>query len=178
MIARLNFHRHEAGLTLVELIVGIALAGLFSALLAMLFVNGLTAQQQTTARDSATGKVNLVSASIATSVRNSTSIRITSAGARLDLKVITPAGGEECRAWALASGQVRYSAGASARSTDTSTWKPLAAGATGTLTAGAAFQLVGTDRVRVGLRISVSGQAVSVTDGVTAQAKGGGSLTC
>nr|BFF11071.1 hypothetical protein GCM10025699_23740 [Microbacterium flavescens] len=120
----------DDGVTLVELIIYIVVTSLFLGLLALMFVNGLRAQAQTTDRDSATGQSNVVSNSIQSSLRNATAFTITSANRALIAKVSTPGGGRECRAWVVTTGgDVRYRVAASAISTsDTSAWTVLVDG--------------------------------------------------
>lgn len=171
----------DAGITLVELIVYIFMSGLFVGLLAVLFTNGLTAQEQTTARDSATGSANVVSASLQSSIRNATEIAVDGGGLRVDAVVITPAGDFECRAWALdGGGALRYSAGDDSRGADSSGWRALTEGARGTLAGGAAFAANGTRGIDFGISVSVGDVTVSTTNGVTAQAvaTGGGAPAC
>lgn len=120
----------DDGVTLVELIIYLAVSALFLGLLALMFVNGLRAQAQTTDRDSATGQSVVVGNSIQTSLRNATAFTITSANRALIAKVSTPGGGRECRAWVVTTGgDVRYRVAASVISTsDTSTWTVLVDG--------------------------------------------------
>ena len=72
--------RDDAGVTLVELIIYIAVSALFLGLLALMLVNGLRAQAQTTDRDTATGQSVVVSNSILTSLRNATTFTVTTGG--------------------------------------------------------------------------------------------------
>ena len=121
----------DDGVTLVELIIYIVVTSLFLGLLALMFVNGLRAQAQTTDRDSATGQSNVVSSSIQTSLRNATAFTITSANRALIAKVSTPGGGRECRAWVVTTGgDVRYRVAASGpiSTSNTSTWTVLVDG--------------------------------------------------
>lgn len=122
--------RDDDGVTLVELIIYLAVSALFLGMLALMFVNGLRAQAQTTDRDTATGQSVVVSNSILTSLRNSTAFTITSANRALIAKVSTPGGGRECRAWVVTTGgDVRYKVATSTISTaDTSTWTVLVDG--------------------------------------------------
>lgn len=117
----------DDGVTLVELIITIAVSALFLGLLALMFVNGLRAQAQTTDRDTATGQSVVVTNSLLTSLRNANAFTITSAGRAVVAEVSTPDGGRECRAWAVTTGgDVRYRAAASVISTaDTSAWTVL-----------------------------------------------------
>ena len=122
--------RDDAGVTLVELIIYIAVSALFLGLLALMLVNGLRAQAQTTDRDTATGQSVVVSNSILTSLRNATTFTVTSAGRAVVAKVVLPGGGRECRAWVVTTGgDVRYRAAASTISlSDTSAWTVLVDG--------------------------------------------------
>lgn len=122
--------QNDEGVTLVELIVYIFVSALFLGLLALMFVNGLRAQAQTTDRDAATGQATVVSNSIVSSLRNATAFTITSANRMVIAKVSAPGGGRECRAWAVTTGgDVRYRVAASAISTaDTSAWTVLVDG--------------------------------------------------
>ncbi len=170
--------RDDEGMTLVELIVVIAVSALFLGLLAGLFINGIQAQQQATARDRATGQANVVSASIGSSVRNAVATRVSGSGSRLDAKVLTPTGAFECRAWVLDGGALRYSTGTTARTSAVSGWAALATGASATLTGGAVFAVQGTQAIAVGLRITDDGQTATVTDGAKAQGFKAGGVAC
>ena len=120
----------DDGVTLVELIVSIAVSALFLGLLALMFVNGLRAQAQTTDRDTATGQSVVVTHSLLTSLRNANAFTITSAGRAVVAEVSTADGGRECRAWVVTTGgDVRYRAAASVISTaDTTSWTVLVEG--------------------------------------------------
>ena len=120
----------DAGVTLVELIIYLAVSALFLGLLALMLVNGLRAQAQTTDRDTATGQSAVVSTSSLTSLRNATAFTVTSAGRAVVAKVALPGGGRECRAWVVTTGgDLRYRAEASTISlTDTSAWTVLVDG--------------------------------------------------
>ena len=78
----------DDGVTLVELIISIAVSALFLGLLALMFVNGLRAQAQTTDRDTATGQSVVVTHSLLTSLRNADLFQITSAGRALIAEVV------------------------------------------------------------------------------------------
>jgi type II secretory pathway pseudopilin PulG len=166
-----RFRGDEAGLTLVEVIVVISVSALFLGLLAVMFSNGLTAQQRATARDQATGKALVVTASLQSSVRNATEIAVAGGGTRVDAAVITPTGDFECRAWALdAGGALRYSAASDARGGDISGWTVIAEGVRGTLSAGAAFAADGARGLVIGMSLTIGDTTVPVRDGVAAQA--------
>lgn len=186
MNARLHarLHPDDAGVTLVELIVGMVVAGMFAAMLSMMFINGWTSQQKSVARDSATGQANLVRTSLSDSLRNATAVRVSGGGTRVDA-VVGRVGSSltgwtwECRAWVLHDKSIRYSAGPTARGADVATWAALAGKTaespldvvTGTIS-GVPFALVGSKSVQVGIdvRSGKDPQTVSVSDGMTAQA--------
>lgn len=167
----------DDGVTLVELIVIIVVSSLFLSLLAGLFINGINAQNQATARDRATGQANVLSASLGSSIRNAAATRVAGDGTRLDAAVLTDAGWK-CRAWALTGGSVVYKQGETALPASTAGWKALATGAEGTLSGGAMFAAAGDRRVAIGVRLTDNAQTAVISDGVTAQAVGTGWPTC
>lgn len=176
--------RDEAGVTLVELIVGMVVAGMFAAMLTLMFINGWTSQQKSIARDSATGQANVLRTSLSDSLRNATAVRVSGGGTRVDA-VVGRVGASltgwtwECRAWALHDRSIRYSAGPTARGTDVASWATLAGKSaqapldvvTGTIS-GVPFALVGAKSVQIGIdiRSGIDPQTVSISDGMTAQA--------
>lgn len=123
----------DAGITLVELIVYVAVSALLLGFLAVTFVNGIGAQAQATDRDNATGATNAVSSSILASIRNSTDFTVTGAGQTLIAKVARPGAAPVCRAWAVTTdGDVRYKESAAVFSTaDVRTWSRLVDGRQG-----------------------------------------------
>lgn len=167
----------DDGITLVELIVVIVVSALFLGLLAGLFVNGINAQNQATARDRATGQANVLSASLTSSIRNAAATRVAGDGKRVDASVRTSSGWK-CRAWVLSGTSVLYSQSDSALPASTTGWKALATGAEGTLSGGAMFATAGDRRVTIGVRITDQAQKAVISDGVTAQAVGTGWPTC
>ncbi|WP_298942945.1 prepilin-type N-terminal cleavage/methylation domain-containing protein [uncultured Microbacterium sp.] len=169
----------DAGLTLVELIVTIVVSGIVLALIAITFVNGMVAQRDGVIRDNATGAANVVSRSLTTSVRNATEIRVNDAGTRLDAVFIAPDGTPECRAWEVRDGRLVY------RSDQTTplpaaddTWGTLASGIEGTIDGTAVFGWDDSKNLRIGMTITMEGITAPLESGVTAQAVGGGGLTC
>lgn len=168
-------NRDDDGMTLVELIVAIVVGALVLSLIAVTFINGFTAQRDGVARDAATGETNLVATTLATTIRNSASIRVDAGGARLDATYIAPDGTPECRAWAVISEDgvstlvYRRSAAGPLPAAD-ATWGPLATGVRGTLASGKYFAPVGVKSVKIGMEITKDRVSISVTDGVTAQA--------
>jgi len=168
---------HDDGITLVELIVGVVVAGLFVGMLAVIFANGLRAQEEATARDHATGSADLASATLQESVRNAATFRVSDSGTRLDAAVATSGSTLtwECRAWKVSGGALYVSTGSTARPADiVSGRKPVVRGVATTLTGGAAFvQATGTveqqRRVRIGMTVTNGAQTVTLSDAVTAQ---------
>ncbi|MBD8023871.1 hypothetical protein [Microbacterium gallinarum] len=168
---------------MVELIVYGAVSALFLGLLASMFISGLRAQQQSIARDSAAGRANVFSATLASSIRNATDFRVTG-GTRLDASVFLPDGTLECRAWAAVNGAggakdivYRTSTSGAVPAAD-STWATVATDVSGTLAGAAVFADDGERRLRVGVTITVGDVVVALTEGITAQAVGEGELRC
>jgi len=175
----------DAGMSLVELIVGLFVAGLFAGLLAVMFVNGWNVQQRSVARDIATGQASVLKTTMADALRNASSVRVSGSGSRVDALVAVPSTAYtgtwtwECRAWVFLDQSIRYSVGSTIRSSDPATWAAIAGKstqrpqdtATGKIS-GAPFALVGSRGVQVGVDITVIGDravTVSVSDGMTAQ---------
>lgn len=169
----------DAGVTLVELIVYVAVAALFLGLMASLFATGLKTESTTRERDTATGKAQVVSDSIATSIRNASAFQID--GKLLRARVATGASGWECRAWVLtAGGDLAYKTSTTAIPSGNYTgWTALATGVTGTKTAGSPFASSG-NRLDLGYTVTKGSATVPITSGVTAQAvsTGGTPTTC
>lgn len=168
----------DAGITLVELIVYIAVSALLAGLMATMLAVGLNSQASTKGRDTATGKAQVVNDLLTASIRNATAFRVD--GTVLRARVGTGTSTFECRAWDVTGGQVRYTHSSSAITSiaNTSSWRVLATGATGTLTAGAPFAASG-QRLSFGLSISAGDTAVPLSGGVVAQAASEGSAsTC
>lgn len=181
----MNGHDSDAeGMTLVEIIVTISVAALVLALIAVSFVNGMTAQRDGVARDSATGAANVVSSSLTSSIRNSVEVKVSSGGKRLDAKFIAPDGTAECRAWELltdvnGAGVLVFRANKTAAlPAGTLTWGALAHGVKGTLGANAVFAASGSKGVQIGMEVTADEVTIAITDGVTAQAVSEGALKC
>lgn len=137
-MTRLRAQQHEtdSGMSLVELIVAMGVSALLLGLIASIFGQGLLAQQQQTARDSATGQLNLASSFLNESLRNGVAARVDpSDPTRIDVKVrasrFDASGNEtvsyECRAWVIAEAQIWYSHGVAPRGawSTGSDWVPL-----------------------------------------------------
>ncbi|MEJ6553844.1 prepilin-type N-terminal cleavage/methylation domain-containing protein [Microbacterium esteraromaticum] len=158
----------DAGITLVEVIIAVVVSGIFASLLAVVFANGLSAQQRATERDAATATLNAATAAITQTVRNSSDIKVSAGGQRLDARMLRSDGATwECRAWQVIGGQLRYSAGATARPAADTTWASLASGVSGTLSANASFER-SDKRLSIGFEIANGDTTVTVTDGAVA----------
>lgn len=169
----------DTGMSLVELIVVVLISGLFLSVLAMIFGNGLAAQQRATERDAATAQLNAVTASVVESVRASAGTRVTASGQRLDAKVLRADGTSwECRAWQVQGTELRYSAGSTARPAVSTSWKSLASGVSGALSAGAAFEQGAGKRVTVGIELVRGETSIIVNDGAVAQVVQSGGPAC
>jgi prepilin-type N-terminal cleavage/methylation domain-containing protein len=168
----------DRGVTLVELIVTIVIAGLFTGLLTVMFIDGWTAQQKTAARDLATGTTNAVGRLMTTSIRNATSITVNSAGMRMDARVVRGDGVVECRAWALDGEFLAYGHSATGP-VAAGALKPIQSGAKGGLTGARAFAARSAGSVKVALTFTKGdsryGETVDVRTILTAQAQAAGS---
>jgi type II secretory pathway pseudopilin PulG len=91
--------RDDSGITLIEVVVYVIIAGLFLGLLAALFANGIRAQAQATDRDLATGRAAVLTDSIQTSIRNSSGFVIVSQNRALIARTTAADGSSVCRAW-------------------------------------------------------------------------------
>lgn len=170
--------RDDSGISLVELIIVIAVSSLLVSLFAVTFVTSLTAQRETADRGAATAELNAATASITESVRGSIDATVSESGRRLDAKVLLTDGATwECRAWQVDGGDLRYSAGSTARPALDSTWVSVASGVDGNLTGGGAFEESGT-RISLGLEISRGDVTVAVTDGAISQVVSAGGPSC
>ncbi|WP_269454405.1 type II secretion system protein [Microbacterium sp. TNHR37B] len=168
----------ESGMSLIELLVVIVVSGIVLSVVAAVFVNGWTAQQQASARNAATAELNAITADVTESVRNATVTRVSAGGTRLDAKVLGADGATwQCRAWHLDAGRLRYSSGTSARSASSAAWTAIASDVRGTFTAGAAFSSSGT-RVSIGLRMTRGDVSVTITSGAAAQVVQAGGPSC
>ena len=116
----------DAGMSLVELIVAMAVSALLLGVIAAIFGQGLAAQAQQASRNTATAQLDAVSAYLNESIRNSTTARVSESGSRLDLTVVNEAGtAYECRAWKISGETLWYSSGTTAPAFAT-TWAKLA----------------------------------------------------
>lgn len=164
----------DDGMSLVELIMYVLIGALFLGLVATLFASSLRSGEQTRDRDAATGTAQVVAESLQTSVRNASDVHL--ADDILLARVATGSDGWECRAWALRSGELRYTTSSAAIPVGTTEgWTALATGVTGTGPDGTAFS-VAEDTVSIGYRVAVGEATATITTAVTAQARSEGAV--
>lgn len=166
----------EAGVTLVELIVYLAVGAIILSLMAGLLINGLSSQAQTTDRDTATGRAAVVTNSLQTSIRNAVGFSPASGATNTVVAVVaTGASSWQCRAWALTNGGdlVYKSDDDKFDTTSTSGWTVLASGVTG-LFSGKAFSASSSTQLQYRFTVTVGGASVPITGGVIAQSAGSG----
>ncbi|UUT35179.1 type IV pilus modification PilV family protein [Microbacterium elymi] len=173
----------DAGITLVELIIYIAVGALFAGILASLFISGITSQTNTRDRDVATGKAQVVTDMLQASIRNADAVHVD--GGMLVARVATGTTGWECRAWALTDQKaIVYKHGTAAPGTVDTTWTPLigpadAQGDNASVSVeggGVPFTLTGT---QLDYRFTVTAGTVTlpITGSVIAQAKTDGAVS-
>ena len=168
----------EAGMSLVELIVVVVIAALLLGVLALIFGNGMSAQQKAGDRTMSTASINAVTASMLESVRNSTDIKASADGLRLDAKVLLADGTTwQCRAWKLEGGNLLYSSAVTARPASTAGWKSLASGVAGNLGGGKMFAQ-SAKQVSIGMQATQGESVIPVSDGATAQVVQAGGPAC
>lgn len=168
--------RDDSGVTLTELIIVVVILGLLAGVVTMTFVNGFISQQSTAVRDLATGRATVITETLADGIRNSIDIRTSSDGKRVDARILLPNSTIACRAWAINSaGELVYSSGSTARSSNTSSWGALAENVSGSLTGSRAFSSAGR-ALEIGLKFtpaigaSSSPETIVFRTSVTAQA--------
>lgn len=160
----------DAGMSLMELIIAGAITALLTGLMATMLITGLNSDAASRDRDLATGRAQVVSDSIATSVRNANAVRVD--GAMLRARVAVSASTWECRGWALASdGRLLYRAQAGALpATPTSDWTAIAEGVRGTLTGSVPFSASSTT-VTLGYTVTLGDASVPITSRAVASAR-------
>lgn len=109
MTARQQFHHetNESGMSLVELIVTVVVSAIVLSVIAVLFGNALSAQQQATERDLATGRANVAALQVKEAIRESVSATLYTTFSnhlgmpqtQLNLTKVTPEGGLVCDVW-------------------------------------------------------------------------------
>ncbi|WP_394278429.1 prepilin-type N-terminal cleavage/methylation domain-containing protein [Microbacterium sp.] len=96
---RVEARTDDAGLSLVELLIAVFVGAIVLGLVATILTTTLTATAATRDRDLATGRVQAVSTSLSTSLRNATDATVQTTGATV-LRARMVDG--TCRAWAVA----------------------------------------------------------------------------
>lgn len=165
----------DSGLTLVELIVYVVIAGIFGSLLSVIFITSVQVDSQTRDRDRATAGAQVLTTHVMGSVRNASAVRLS--GAVLQARVATGTADWECRSWTLFGGDLVYasfSPGASAPAS-ISQWKTLVRNVTGTQS-GQAFAATGS-RVTIGAVVTAGAAKVPVTGAAVARARQEGTVT-
>lgn len=169
----------DAGMSLVEVIVYLAVAVLVTLGLSTMFASGVSASTSTKNRDTATGQAQLITTALQIGIRNSSAFTVTDN--LLRARVATGEADWRCDAWAVTpAGRFVYrtSNSAIAAPSDYSDWAVLADQVRGTLTGDQAFAM-STDRVEIGLEITVGDATVPLATDAVSQAKGEGSpATC
>lgn len=170
-----NERPDDEGVSLIELILYMLIAGVILALVSATFINGWMAQASTTDRDAATGQANLVSASLQKSIRNAGALSLTTGTSdTLVARVATGTNGSECRAWKrTASGDLLYKTSSAAIDPNATTgWTTLATGIEG----GPIFSASSATRLTYSFTAEVGDTSIPIRGAVTAQAviPGGG----
>lgn len=104
----------DAGLTLVELLISVFVGAVLLGLVATIFASTLQANAGTRDRDLATGRVQAISTSLTTSLRNAQAVTVQATvggGTVLRALVATGTTGWECRAWAVVDLETSDAAG-------------------------------------------------------------------
>jgi len=175
---------NDDGITLVELIIVVIVGAVLLGGVAIMFANGLTSQAQAADRDLATGRATVIANSLQTSIRNADAVKVEPDQHTVRAVVAMPAGGWECRAWALtAGGEMKYKTSASSIALDNvDAWTTLAPGVTGSLASAdgpVPFAMSASGRqLSIGLVVAAGDVTVPIHSGVTAQARVEGSGPC
>jgi Tfp pilus assembly protein PilV len=104
----------DAGLSLVEVLISVFVGAVLLGLVATIFASTLQANAGTRDRDLATGRVQAISTSLTTSIRNAQAVTVqTVAGGGTVLRALVATGtsGWECRAWAVVDLETSDAAG-------------------------------------------------------------------
>lgn len=177
MICQARRRRHladDAGMTLVELIVTIVISGILLAGIAVILGQGLSAQQQQAARNSATNQLNAASVYLNESMRSAVAARVSESGKRLDLKVIDSTGKPAiCRAWQITDEELKYRDGAGPLGAVGASWPVLASDVVDTDDATVGFTAGSGQNVSYLLNITQGEISVTIRDGGYPGAKSG-----
>ncbi len=177
--------RDEAGMSLPEVIVYIAVSVIVLVGLVAMFASAMSAQAKTRDRDAATGSVSVAISSLQASIRNSSAFDIS--GSVLRARVAVGDGSEwECRGWSLSAGTLYYKASSGAITSPlnhgSEGWTELVISVSGTMEGPSGgnvpFRRSGT-QLLYGLEVLVgdAGTEVVLEGGSVPQAAGAGSPT-
>lgn len=172
-VARLR--DNDQGLTLIELIIYVVIAGVFGGLLAVVFSTGMQVDAKTRDRDSATGGAQVVTTNVLMSIRNASDVRIKDSV--LQARVATGSADWECRAWALWNGDLVYADYALGEHAPASKdeWAKIVENVTGSQS-GEAFTMQG-ERVAVRVVVTAGEVSVPVAGSALARARQNGAPT-
>ncbi len=171
--------RADAGVTLIELIITVAVSAVVLALIASLVASTVQAQVAATQRSATTAEAAVVVGSLQSSIRNAGAVRVEPDGRALRAQVAAGDSGWECRAWVLTgSGELRYTTAADAIPLEgTSGWATLTTGANGPASGAGPFAAAGR-HLSYEFAITARGETVPVVGGVVAQAVAAGAEPC
>lgn len=166
----------EAGLSLIELVLYVAIGAIVSIVIVGVFGSGLQNEAATRERDAATGSAQLVSTSVGNGIRNASAFEVT--GALLRARVAVGSGdGWECQAWRLTGeGELQHKQSSSAIPAGGSGWATLTTGASSTGVPGEPFEKDG-NRLLLQLQVEVGNETIQISAATTAEARGEGGVT-
>lgn len=171
----------DAGMTLVELILYLAIGVVVLLGVGRVFVTGWQSDAATRDRDRATNQAQLAATAIQSGIRSSSGFDVT--GNLMRAVVATGASTWTCRAWLLTGdGRLLQHSQDTAIAVPATTtgWTELTDGVTGTLAGGAPFvrDASATSMLRFGFTVAHGDATVPITGGAVAQAVGEGTPTC
>jgi len=159
----------EAGMTMIELIIGMAIGVMVVVLAVAVLVNTLRSQATVTASTKAATQGQNVSDLIDQAVREATAIRVSNT--RLD--VDTPAG---CQAFAVVGDGVRHLASGAAIGAATSSWPTLADSVS--QVGSSPYFAASTGGVTYSFRLQGADGAVDIVSRADQRVTGGSGATC
>jgi hypothetical protein len=166
----------DAGMSLVELIIYGAITAVALTVLATLFASSMGAEAQTRDRDTATARSQVITASLQTSIRNASDMRVD--GDVVRAVVATGTSGWSCQAWALKGDRLLYRTSSTALAMPDASgtgWSTLASGVKAAKS-GASFSISGRT-LNVSLSVISGATTVPATGKILAQAKQSGTVT-
>lgn len=120
----MNARPHDdEGLSLVELIVYIVIAGILAGSITMIFVNTWKAEQSVASQTQATTRGQLIGSEIEKAVRNAVDVQVSTDATGSTLMVSTAlSGSQHCQAFSFLGGNARMTLSSSAITTTADTW--------------------------------------------------------